>query len=141
MLIKKSYTLIEILVVMVVIGILASLGLPNYGKLKEKALDREAKATLALMRAAQKIYKMENSSYYPEAAPTSTEDPVLINEKLRLSLPTVITKWRYGVDNDSGEGTVMATRTEGSFIRVWSLDSSAASDEKPDLSCSGSCLE
>lgn len=131
MLIKRSYTLIEILVVIVIIGILASLAWPNYSKLQEKSLDREAKASLALIRAAERIYKMEVGFYYPFSG--AVADPSLINTNLKLSLPTSAAKWTYNVDNASGTGTVQATRSG----RTWELESSAASE---DAACSGACL-
>ena len=65
-----SFTLIEMLVVLVIIATLAALAWPNYMAIKEKTLNREAKATLALIRAAEKVYKMEEGFYYPSPATT-----------------------------------------------------------------------
>lgn len=135
MLENKSFTLIELLVVIVILGILVALAYPNYNVIKEKALDREAKASLALMRAAERIYKMEIGYYYPQSG--STGNASLINANLKLSLPTSASKWTYSVDNSSATGTTQATRSEGAWIRGWTLDSSGPS-EIP--ACSGSCL-
>ncbi|PIQ87844.1 MAG: hypothetical protein COV73_01970 [Candidatus Omnitrophica bacterium CG11_big_fil_rev_8_21_14_0_20_43_6] len=129
MLIKRGYTLIEILVVVVIIGILASLGLPNYFKLQEKSLDREAKASLALIRAAERVYRMEIGFYYPDSGSKSVSD---INTDLKLSLPTSSPKWTYSVTTPGGLAT--AARSG----RTWTLDSSGPSE---DATCSpvGSC--
>lgn len=60
---KNAFTLIELLIVVVIVGILASMGLPAYNKTKEVALGKEAKANLKLISAAEKIYKLENTTY------------------------------------------------------------------------------
>ena len=120
MLENKSFTLIEILVVIVIIGILASLALPNYNAIKEKALDKEAKATLALIQAAEKIYKMEVSLYYP--SPTGTISNITnINNYLRLSLPAVGASsiWNLSV-NSIIPGQARATRNKVGG-RNWSM--------------------
>lgn len=131
MLTRRSFTLIEILVVIIIIGILASLGLPNFERVREKALDREAKTTLALIRAAERIYKMEEGNYFPSSGTTSEEKAESLNTNLKLSLPTASNpKWTYEVDSS---GQAMATR-EGAGGRVWTLESSGSCEEP---ACSG----
>lgn len=124
---------------MVIVGILAALALPNFSTQTEKALDREAKATLALMRAAERIYRMEvGDNYYPRLSYWTTSDIGLINSNLKLSLPTAASpKWGYSIDNTSSTGVVKASRPTPAPGRIWTLTSSGAS-ENP--TCSGSCL-
>jgi general secretion pathway protein G len=50
---RPAFTLLEFLVVIIIIGILAALALPNFGKAKEHALGKEAIANLKLMAAAE----------------------------------------------------------------------------------------
>lgn len=140
MLMKKGFTLAELLVVLAIIGILVALALPNFTTTKEKTLDREARVTLALMRAAGRIYKMEfgTGAYYP--VDDSTPTVALINTDLKLSLPTTASpNWSYSVTN-SLTGTNQATRTVGSSTRTWKLDS-AGSSEDPACTPVGSCYQ
>jgi prepilin-type N-terminal cleavage/methylation domain-containing protein len=74
---KKGFTLIELIIVIIIIGILASLGFTQYGKTIEKGRTAEAKAVLGALRTAETTYNQQNSTYTTSldsldvAAPTS----------------------------------------------------------------------
>lgn len=116
MLNKKSFTLIEILVVIIVIGILASVALPVYTTTKERMLDSEAKTNIALIQVAEKIRKMETGAYYPVSGTTNVV--ANINSALKVSLFTGSLSWTYTVDGDLDQ--VTAARLPSSS-RVWTL--------------------
>jgi len=125
MLKKKSFTLIEIIIVIVIVGILSAIALPNFGIMREKQLDKEAKAVLKLIQAAERIYRMENGSYY------SSSNIALINSNLRLGLPDTGTpNWTYAL------GATSATATRSG--RTWLINFAPGSLET--ATCSGSCL-
>jgi prepilin-type N-terminal cleavage/methylation domain-containing protein len=109
---RQGYTLIEILVVVLIIGILATLAAPQFAKTKERALDKEAQATLRIIQAAERIYHMEIGAYWPG------NDPAELNPELKLSLPESGANWDYSADI---LGTARATRTVG-VNRLWELD-------------------
>ncbi len=74
---KKGFTLLELIVVIIIIGILATLGFTQYSMLIEKGRTAEAKSILGTMRTAAEAYNMENGTYpssisnIPVGAPTS----------------------------------------------------------------------
>lgn len=110
MLKNKGFTLVEILVVIVIIGILVALALSSFGVTKERAMDKEAKANLRLIQAAEKIYKLEMAYYYPPGTSTSDVGSINANLKLRLPAPPKTISWNYNVDA-AGE-QIKATRNK-----------------------------
>jgi len=117
-----GFTLIELLVVIIIIGVLATLGLTHYGGMREQTIDREAKANLSLIQAAQKIYHMEADSFYASTVDCDTVRNSLtgiegINDCLKLALPAAAGhNWDYSTTNT---GSGIATRTSGT--KVWTL--------------------
>jgi prepilin-type N-terminal cleavage/methylation domain-containing protein len=60
---RKGFTLIELVVVILIIGVLASLGLPYYLKTVETAKATDALAIAHLLGNANRMYKADNPSY------------------------------------------------------------------------------
>jgi prepilin-type N-terminal cleavage/methylation domain-containing protein len=65
--IKKYYysgfTLVEVLIVVIIIGILASIGMPQFAASIEKAKGGEARAYLGHIQTGEKIYYAERETY------------------------------------------------------------------------------
>ena len=60
---KKGFTLIEILVVVLIIGILAAIAVPQYQKATLKSRTIQARAILASLKEAQEAFCMTNMHY------------------------------------------------------------------------------
>jgi type IV pilus assembly protein PilA len=60
---QSGFTLVELMIVVAIIGILASIAIPNYQKYQAKARTSEAKLALSAIFTAEKSFQVEYSSY------------------------------------------------------------------------------
>ena len=60
---SKGFTLVEVLIVVIIIGILAAIGIPQFATSIEKAKGGEARAGLGHIQTAEKVYFAENEFY------------------------------------------------------------------------------
>jgi len=124
---KTGFTLIELVVVVIIVGILATFAMPQYAKTHEKTLDNEAKATLVLIQAAENIYRSEAGTFYV----SSNHDALSSN--LSISLPlTADTKKKWNYSTSSSVPTIelcaQATRSGGDN-RSWHIWNSTNAPE------------
>ena len=61
--IRQGFTLIELIVVIIIVGILASVGMTQYTKMVEKGRAAEARVVLGSLRSAEVAEYLENGSY------------------------------------------------------------------------------
>src|SRR5262245_60674708 len=60
---NQGFTLVELMIVVAIIGILASIAIPNYQKYQAKARQSEAKIALSAIYTAEVSFATESSSY------------------------------------------------------------------------------
>lgn len=60
---KRGFTLLELIVVIIIVGILATLGFTQYTRMIEKGRTAEAKSVLGALRTAEQSYYLERSTY------------------------------------------------------------------------------
>ena len=117
---SKGFTLIELMVVMVIIGLLAATVVPKFFGQVDKAMQQDAQAQIELLGQALDLYRLEKHKY-----PTSDEGLDAIKSYLKKSIPK--DPWgndfiyespgkegrgydliSYGADNaEGGEGTAL----------------------------------
>lgn len=129
---KTGVSLIELVITVMLIGILGALGFVQYGNYREDALGKEARANLRLIVAAQRIYKIKTSAYFPVAGGTET-NIATINDNLKVMLSASAgpdRTWDYLVDSSGGATCGQATRASGP-AKTWSFRNNDA-DGDPD---------
>lgn len=65
---QKGFSLIELMIVVAIIGILASIAIPNYQRFQAKARQSEARSQLAAVFTAEKAFLAEWNQYFGDLA-------------------------------------------------------------------------
>ena len=117
----RSFTLLELVVVVMILGVLATISFVHYTAYQERALDNEAQSNLALIIAAERVFRMESplDVYYVSAVEND------LNTNLRLFLSTAANRpWAYLATQSAAANPVccaQATRRGGPMARSWRL--------------------
>ncbi len=124
-----GFTLLELMIVVVVVGLLASIAYPNYATLREKTLDKEAISALVLIRNSERMFFSHLEAFYP--TPTGTQANINhINGNLSLDLSA--NNWAFSVTTTSATAFTARAVRGG---RTWSVTNAAGQP-----GCAGACL-
>jgi prepilin-type N-terminal cleavage/methylation domain-containing protein len=103
-LMKKGFTLIEIIIVVVIIGILVGIALPRYQKNVESARIAEAKTMLKAIHSAQMRYAQEYDQY------TSGNLDIVVPEEGKFFTFSIPEELPCATDSNFGEEIAYAVR-------------------------------
>lgn len=110
---KKGFTLIEVLIVVAIIGILASIILLGLGAFRGKGRDSRRMTDLRQVQNALELYFVKNG-YYPNVSSWSELTTNLVNAGIGIITvsndPT--TGWNYGYCRAASESYVLAAYLE-----------------------------
>jgi len=107
----KALTMIELLIVVVIVGIVATFAMPAYRHAQQQAVDKEAQTLLKLIRAAEDMHRLETTVY--TACP---KYGATCNTLLSLDLPPATSSggnWDYSVYNVTAAGDTFIAQARG----------------------------
>jgi type IV pilus assembly protein PilA len=102
----EGFTLVELLVVMLILGLLAAIAIPSFFNQRDKAKDADAKSATRTAQTAIETYATDNGGSYVGAtvAALRTIEPALNDADLQA--PTNLTATDYTVTVNSTTGNV-----------------------------------
>lgn len=118
---KKAVTLIELMVTVIIIGILASIALPNFSRAFENTKAKEAVVSLQQIRSGERVYRVAEGSYWGPSSQGSSSDEHIghiksINNALQVFLDYRAERnWNYYVQRLTADSFIAtAARRSGS---------------------------
>ena len=88
---EEGFTLVEILIVVVIIGILAAIAIPTYFKYVERGYASDAKVQMKNILENSKLYYSENDEF--------PEDVKIMNEEGYANVPeSTLRKWQFTIE-------------------------------------------
>ncbi len=117
--IEGGFSLVELLVVMIIIGVLAAIAIPVYLSQEQKSYDAQAKEDIHNAATAEETYFTEQQTYVN--VPTSQTAPALLAANgFRMSSKTIdVTVWTYPAGATTG-GITTTQQSGGYCIKVTS---------------------
>ncbi len=117
----KGFTLVELVIVIVIVGILSVVAVPVYKGYTKKAMATEGKALLGAIHTAQKVYFAEFSRFVTGAQSTLLDVRANTNKYFTTFSVTGSATGFTAVTNGSGSAngirlTLRASSTAGPFL-------------------------
>jgi type IV pilus assembly protein PilE len=109
---KAGFTLTEVLMTVIVLGVLASLAVPVYTTALEQSRSNEALANLNVIYSAEQIYLLNNNTFWPAGA----MDNVIADMNTNLNIGLSTQYYTISVTANAGTGaaaTFSATASRG----------------------------
>jgi type IV pilus assembly protein PilE len=105
---QRAFTMIEIIVSLIILGILATIALPNYQRSMRRSQARDAANNLLAIQAAQTVYKEIHGNYCTTDCPALSVSNNDLNTELEINIIRSGGVISYDCSNTVGVNTCRA---------------------------------
>ena len=124
---EKAFTLIELMIVVVIIGILAAMAIPRFMRTTAKAKQTEAKLILKQIYTMERTYRQEKNAYYPGDGSTIVAQPGDVIAPLGVEIMPAV-YYSYSITGNAAGFTAVAGSKAATgldddpTLDVWTID-------------------
>jgi type IV pilus assembly protein PilA len=118
---RRGFTLVEIMIVVVIIGLLAALAIPAFARVKQRAQNSRVANDLRVFAQAFDTYLMENGAWPADAAPGVVPTELVGRLPAAWSKPTPI-GGLYEWDNEPALKSLTLYQTTAPMTQMLAID-------------------